>query len=105
MALFSTTKPVRVLGSTTFGPQMTLEEVQAAFTGGLNNPAIRAIGQICLAMREGGVGDSAGALSQEKPMESAIHAGAANACAELAQILANLSTGKTGDQIKEWFQQ
>lgn len=103
MALFSGNKTVRVVGSDAFGPQMTLEEVQAAFVRGAENPALRALGQICMAMREDGVGDATVALSQDKPMEGAMHAGGANACAVLAQLITDLSGGRMGDEVKKWF--
>jgi hypothetical protein len=103
MALFSNKPPIRVIGADAFGPQLTLEEVQAAFSRGLENPAIRAIGKICLAMRENWVGDSLSSLSQELPMQGALHSGSANACAEIAQIIADLSVGNPSDSIKKWF--
>lgn len=95
--------PPRILGSDAFGPPLTITELRAGFVQSKDSPMWRCLGQIALAMREECVEHSGAALAGEKPMQAALHAGGANACAEFAQILADLSAGKVSDEVKGWF--
>jgi len=104
--LFSgNTEPVRVLGSDAFGETMTLEELQAAFVNADSNPAIRAMGQIALAMREQCVAQASMASVADKNGMAAFNMGAGNISAEFAMIISNISHGKCGDTIKEIFKE
>ena len=99
----SNSEPVRVLGSDAFGVTMTLEELQAAFINGDSNPAIRAMGQIALAMREQCVAQASMASVADKNGMASFNMGAGNIAAEFAMTISNLSHGKCGDSIKEIF--
>ena len=94
-----------ILGSDAFGPPMSITEVKAGFVKGKENPVWRALGQIALAMREECIEHSARALSAEKPQQAAMHAGGANACAEFAQMLADLAEGRATEDLKQWFRE
>lgn len=93
----------RILGSDAFGPPMTLTELKAGFVRAKDDPVWRAIGQIALAMREECVETSTKAHAAEKPQLAAMHAGGGNACAEFAQLLADLADGRVPDTVKDWF--
>ena len=96
-------KPVRILGANAFGDCLTLEQVKAAFAEPGDKVAVRAIGQIALALREQCVSDSFASMQAELPTQSACHQGAANLAAELAQIIADLCAGRVGDTAKTVF--
>jgi pyruvate dehydrogenase complex dehydrogenase (E1) component len=98
-------EPIRVLGSEAFGVTMTIEELRAAFINADSNPAIRAMGQIALAMREQCVAQASMASVAEKNGMAAFNMGGGNIAAEFAMTISNLSHGICGDSIKEIFKE
>lgn len=93
--------PPKVIGNE-FGLPMTRDELSAALAG-QHSEALRAMGQILMALREQCVVQADSFACSEKPQAAAFQLGGANACVSVVSILQTLQTGKIPDEVKEWF--